>query len=289
MVRRLADQVGGIDALEDLDAEPIPDEPFSWIGVRESHRTVVEGVLAAIDTAFDASLDAATDVVSWSPLDVEYRTIIRRLLARVADRDPSTLVGAAAPRIAAALTWIALSGNDELKKGTAYSTQQLWSAFGVTNCTDRGRTLLRALDFITAEQERSWYYGRHGEVVVNDARFLHSRTRASLVRQRNELITAIVQEQALGAVRHSVVLRDDYRHTAARPITPRSAQRAAMDGERPVIAVTLGEHRHENEVVALSIHDAQRLVVMLEQALVSQYAQPNPDGRDDLDDADLRW
>lgn len=274
-VRHLADQVGGIDALEDLDAVPIPDEPFSWMGVRESHKAIVGEVLAALDAAFDAELSL--------PIDEEYRTITRRLLARIADRDPSTLVGTTAPRVAAALTWIAMNGNEDLKKGTTLTTQDLWKAFGVTNCTDRGRTIHRALDFIAPEQEWNWPYRRRSDVLLNDARFMHSRNRASLVRQRDALIAAILQEQALGAVRHSVTLQDGYRYTEARPITPRSAQRAAFDGQRPVIAVTLGERRHEKEVVALTIHDAQRLVVMLEQALVSQYAQPNPD--DPLDDA----
>ena len=281
-VRNLADQVGGIDALEDLDAVPIPDEPFSWMGVRESHKALVGEVVAAVDAAFDTAFEAA----SASPLDVEYRTITRRLLARVADRDPTTLVGSAAARIAAALAWIALSGNEELRKGSAFSTQALWGLLGVTNSGERGRTLQRALDFMTADEERGWSYRARTDVVLNDTRFLHSRHRAALVRQRDELVTAILQERALGAARHSVVLQDDYRHIAARPITPRSAQRAAVDGQRPVIAVTLGEHRHENEVVALTIHDAQRLVVMLEQALVSQYSRPHPD---DLDDLDLRW
>jgi hypothetical protein len=280
-VRRLADQVGGIDALEDLDAEPIPDEPFSWMGVHESHRAVVEDVLSAIDAAFATPLS--------SPIDVEYRTITRRLLARVADRDPSTLLGTTGPRIAAALTWIAMSGNEDLKKGSTLTTQDLWKVFGVTNCSDRGRTLHRALDFFAPDHEWEWPYRRRSDVLLSDARYLHSRNRASLVRQRDELIAAILQERALGAARHSVMLQDGYRYTSARPITPRSAQRSAVDGHRPVIAVTLGEHRHENEVVALTIHDAQRLVVMLEQALVSQYAQPHPDDRDDLDDADLRW
>jgi len=226
-------------------------------------------------------VDAAFEAPS-SPIDVEYRTISRRLLARVADRDPSVLVGTAAPRIAAALAWIALSGNDQLKKGTGITTNDLWKLFGVTNPTDRGRSLYAALDFLVCGQAYDWPYRRPTEVVLNDARFLHSRNRAALVRQRDELIKAIVQEQALGAARHSVTLQDGYRYTSARPITPRSAQRAAFDGQRPVIAVTLGERRSEHEVVALTVHDAQRLVVMLEQVLLSQYAQPNPD--DPLDD-----
>jgi len=280
-VRRLADQVGGIDELEDLDAAPIPDEPFSWLGVRDSHRPTVEAVLAAIDAAFATAPS--------SPIDVEYRTITRRLLARVADRDPSTLVGTSTQRIAAALTWIAMSGNEDLKKGTTLTTQDLWQVFGVTNCSDRGRTIHRALGFIVPEQEWNWSYRRRSDVFLSDPRYLHSRNRASLVRQRDALISAILQEQALGAARHSVLLRDGYRHTSARPITPRTAQRSAVDGQRPVIAVTLGEHRGENEVVALTIHDAQRLVVMLEQALVSQFAQPNPDDCDDLDDHNLMW
>ena len=281
-MRRLADQVGGIDELEDLDAEPIPDQPFSWMGVRESHRQIVEGVLAAIDVAFESPESA--------PIDVEYRTITRRLLARVADRDPSALVGTTSPRVAAAIAWVAMSGNEDLKKGTTFTAQELWKLFGVSNSTDRGRTLHRALGFVRPEQEWSWGYGRRSDVLLTDARFMHSRNRASLVRQRDALIVAILNEQALGAAKHSVTLQDGYLHIEARPITPRSARRAVLDAQRPVIAVALGEHRRENEVVALTIHDAQRLVVMLEQALVSQYAQPQPpDPYDDLDDADLRW
>jgi hypothetical protein len=272
-VRELADLVGGIDALEDLDAEPLPDEPFNWMGVRDSHRPLVEEVLDALDAVLGTS--------SYSPIDVEYRTITRRLLSRVADRDPSVLSGTSATRIAAALTWIAMSGNEDLKKGTTLSAQDLWALFGVTNTTDRGRTLYRAMDFILPEQEWQYYSRRRSDVLLADARFMHSRNRSSLIRRRGELIRAIRQERGLGAAKHSITLMNGYIHTEARPITPRSAQRSAADGKRPVIAVTLGERRGDNEVVALTIYDAQRLVVMLEQALVSQYAQPHPDDDDD--------
>ena len=70
----LVPYVGSADALWRLDPEPLPDEPFGWSAVDDADRSFVADVLGQTDQCCDLVLD------------VEYRTITRRILARVAAR-----------------------------------------------------------------------------------------------------------------------------------------------------------------------------------------------------------
>ncbi len=58
-----------------LDAEPLPDEPFDWSVVPADLGDEVAATLSAIDRVCDAALD------------VELRTVSRRLLARLVEAD----------------------------------------------------------------------------------------------------------------------------------------------------------------------------------------------------------
>jgi len=75
----LVGQAGGWEELWSLDAEPLPDEPFDWSAVEPVDRPFVGEVLRLAEECCHALLDA------------EYRTIARRLLARIAAHDPRPL------------------------------------------------------------------------------------------------------------------------------------------------------------------------------------------------------
>jgi hypothetical protein len=66
--------VGGEVELEQLTDDPLPDEPFEWLGVPEDIRPKLEEILALCDANADALLD------------VEHRTANRRLLHDVSLR-----------------------------------------------------------------------------------------------------------------------------------------------------------------------------------------------------------
>lgn len=72
----IADEVGGVETLMRLDAEPLADEEFDWSGIPEEVRPTVQAILVECDAVADAILDT------------EHRTAMRRFLARAAGREP---------------------------------------------------------------------------------------------------------------------------------------------------------------------------------------------------------
>ena len=96
----VAADVGGRDALDALDDEPLPDEEFDWNAVPEDIRPKVAEILALCDQNAEEFLD------------VEHRTANRRLLHRVVAADPAFFRGRAAARTsAAAICWMVAHAN----------------------------------------------------------------------------------------------------------------------------------------------------------------------------------
>ncbi|WP_340537791.1 hypothetical protein [Nocardioides sp. GXZ039] len=165
---RLADHVGGRDALEALDDTPLPDEDFDWGGIRDDIRPVVAEILVHAD-------EAATSL-----FDVEHRTALRRLLARVAREDPTVLARKASTvRSAAALTWAIAAGNRSIGETTPMTTKSLLAHFGVGPVADRAGTLLQAVGIPRRHQR---------DLSLGDPALLVSRRRASLIESRNGLV-----------------------------------------------------------------------------------------------------
>jgi hypothetical protein len=92
---RLARDVGGLAALARLDDEPLPDEPFDWVGIPDDIADPVRDVLVLVDNCCGAMFD------------VEVRTGCRRLLARFASMGPEAFRRKArAENSAAAVVWM---------------------------------------------------------------------------------------------------------------------------------------------------------------------------------------
>ena len=106
LFRDLIEAVGSAEALWALDADPLPDEPFDQSVVDPGDLPFVSAVAARVDACCDALLD------------VQYRTIARRILARVAGRDPRALRRRPdVARCAAALVWLVMQANGEIGRG----------------------------------------------------------------------------------------------------------------------------------------------------------------------------
>lgn len=163
MMESLAEQAGGTDALDALDTEPLPDEPFDWAGIPEDVHDRVNEVLALADACCD------------DLLDVEYRTIVRRLLARVAAGDPGVFRRRGrADTAAAALVWMAGSSND-LFHEIAVKDVQMW--FGLKSSPSA-----RAATFAKAAGLPHSPYGRDP---LGDPAYLHSAKRRSMIEWRD--------------------------------------------------------------------------------------------------------
>jgi len=244
----LVAHAGSPAALRQLDAEPIPDEPFDWTTVEAVDREFVGRVLDLSDACCDALLD------------VEFRTIARRILARVASSDPRTLRRSkSVERCAAGLVWLAGRGSGEFGRRTPCSVQLLWSWFGVTNCADRGRSLKDAAGLGAPFVER-WFSYR--EMALGDATLLHSRFRAGIIEQRDALID-------LDRARKNYSLLEDGRTAQVRttPVKPVTATKATFGSGRLLLVIGLGTDLDDASFFSLNIPDAHDLVHMVRAAL----------------------
>jgi hypothetical protein len=164
----IADEVGGLETLMALDAEPLPDEEFDWTGVPEDIHPAVQAILNECDACADAILD------------VEHRTAMRRFLARAARNDPTLFRRKGSPvRGAAATSWAICTANRTIGSYRSPMTgKDLLAHFGVTaSVSDRVQSLIRAagidLDLT------------YGSLRVGDPGLLVSGRRRELVEDRD--------------------------------------------------------------------------------------------------------
>ncbi|HEX6523058.1 MAG TPA: DUF6398 domain-containing protein [Streptosporangiaceae bacterium] len=126
---RLAEEVGGQDALDSLDSTPLPDEEFGWnVAPADLHDRVRE-VLAACDSCCDGLLGA------------EYRTACLRLLARAMPGLDGMLRGTSKPEaIAAAVCWVIGNGNQRFGQGLGeLRVKDVMNHFGLGQSSASGR------------------------------------------------------------------------------------------------------------------------------------------------------
>jgi hypothetical protein len=245
--------VGGFDALMRLDAEPLPNEEFDWSSVEPCDARFVGLVLALVDECCGELLDD------------EFRTIARRILARVAARDPRVLRRSDnAERCAAGLVWLAGRGSGSFGRRTSRpKSGVLWHWFGVSDCSSRGRSLRNAAGLFPHADLA--FFVKSDEPALGDAGLLHSRFRKALVTQRD-----IRLDMAAGREERSpVVARDGARLVVTvEPIEVLGAAKSLpLDGERLGICIMLGTELDDARCYAVSIPDAHKLVHCLQAAL----------------------
>jgi hypothetical protein len=166
MLDTLARQVGGFEALDSLNDQPLPDEAFSWEGIPDDIRSMVGEIVAWCDRFCDESLD------------VEYRTACRRLLARVAAGDPAVFRRRGrAESAAAAVCWIVGKANS-LFRTSGMLVKDLAAYFGLPGggVSQRATTLLRAGGFETEQ---------YGGMVLGSPDYLVSARRRRIIDSRD--------------------------------------------------------------------------------------------------------
>lgn len=170
----LARQVGGEEQLDQLNAVPLPDEPFDWSGIPDDVTPRVAEVLELADSCCDALLD------------VEYRTVARRVLARVASEGPEVFRRKArADTAAAAVVWIAGKANGQCKQASdGLRSSDIARHFNVKSSpSQRAGVMLRAGGF------------RDGtfEVELGAPDYLTAERREQIIRRRDDLRGQIAQ------------------------------------------------------------------------------------------------
>lgn len=167
----ISEEVGGVDVLMALDAEPLPDEEFDWTGIPDEIRSRLKAIIDECDGCADAILD------------VEHRTAMRRFLARAARNDPKLFRRKGSPaRGAAAVAWVIASANRTVGSyRSPLAGKDLLAHFGVTgSVSDRARSLIQAAGMDPHLAYRS--------LRVGDPRLLVSRRRAELVEDRDRTL-----------------------------------------------------------------------------------------------------
>lgn len=170
MLDTLRHAVGGEDALNELDATPLPDEPFAGDGVPSDVHDRVAEVLALIDRFCDELLDT------------EYRTACRRLLARAAASDPEIFRRRCKPATAAAaICWVIGKANmlfDPDIGRRKMLVKDLAEHFGVgqSGVSQRSGPLLRAIGVNPSQ---------YGTVDLGSTDYLTSARRARIIERRD--------------------------------------------------------------------------------------------------------
>ena len=263
-IRDLANRVGGLKALELLDAVPVGDEPFDWSVVVDTDRPFVEGVVGALDDVCDL----------W--LDVEYRTITRRLLARVLTKDPKPLRRSSSPRrIAAGIVLATLSSNNEIgrrAKGRWTANDVAWW-FGVTSVGDVARTLVRAAQFDLAyDNDRMWPDVPPDEG-LRSVDLLHSDTRRNFLTWRSSAIASFEKEEQRRAGRRPMVdLGDGRVQMRSCLVDVALVHKGLSETGRIMVLVGLAPlmPEPELELYALSVPDARHLASLLNEVLAER-------------------
>ncbi len=169
----LREAAGSDDALRALDDRPLPDEDFDWAGIPDDVHDKVAEVLELTDACCD------------DLLDVEYRTVCRRLLARVAAGDPAVFRRrASSATAAAAICWIVGKDNDLFSPaGGRMLVKDLMAHFGLAQggVSQRAETLMKAAGFDPSA--RRW------DLRLGDPDLLVSRRRRRMIELRDEYLT----------------------------------------------------------------------------------------------------
>lgn len=173
MLRRLADEVGGPEALDRLDAEPLASQPLTLDEVAVDVRDrVVE-----IDGIVERWLSTSPHVAHLGTVRDEWLTAARRLLLGASAADPGWLRRRASPDgRACGLLWLSGVVNGLVGPHGAVLVKDLAADFGVTGAPSaKADALLNA-----------WRVAHPGRGdALGDARILVSTRRAALIAQRD--------------------------------------------------------------------------------------------------------
>jgi hypothetical protein len=259
-VRQLAGLVGGIDQLEGLDDAPLAGTPFDWTAVAEVHRPVVADILGAVETR----------ATTW--LDDEYQAVVHRLIERISVHQAEVLARGSCVRTAAALVWLALRGNGAFARARGMQAKFLWHDFGVTSCSERGRTLYAALGLPV--RPVSWQYDRNDgdDVWLAHPELLHSTARSMLVDRRQSAIEYILNQRQREADAYPIHdMGNGTLRVRGRPTDVRWVQRGTSDSGRLIVMIAVGDADSDkvDQVLALSVPNARLLVTQLEQTLAA--------------------
>jgi hypothetical protein len=249
--------VGGIDHLESLDIEPIPPEEFDWDKVPVDQQPLVVDILTTLD------------IVGLGLFGLETETIVHRVIAIAASHPSQPLLRRSKPeRLAAALTWIVLGGNQQFGVRYGRTAKKLWAHFNVGSCT----TLAQAI----AEDLGMWANSLTGlssaplnTVFLSDPGLHFAMCRHAFIELRNEIVEIFEAELEIREASKPLVVTPDG-GLEARAVNVEVSNAFVGDsaiGERVVVGLV---NEDDNlEMFSLSLPEANRLVSCVQGAITA--------------------
>lgn len=263
----LAENVGGVERLAGLTAEPLPRSEIDPEQYAEPVRSTVRSILAAFEGR-----------PSWMTAGEEH-SIIHRLVERLAAQ-PEVLSSGEPVRTAAALVWLLVRSRDPRDRP---DLGWVWSVFGVPPSAARAHALYRALGFATGEQGVK-------RRALPDPALMAARDRQRIIELRDRFLDEF--DRHLRAVEAAKPIRHvgDGRLTArGGVIRPVWAAQGTIDGvgrRMVMLAVdrvaALDQPPRDDarplddvdEVISLSVPDAWTLLRQLQHALANPATAP---------------
>jgi hypothetical protein len=154
-------------------------------------------------------------------------------------------------------------------RGHAIRAQDIWHWYQVGDCRAFARRLCVAAQLgsinAPAPEDSMWCAP---QVVLGDARLLHSVFRKYLVDRRDDFAQLIVDTDQRQSLQRPVrSIGDGQFELRARPVLPLWSWRGPSADGRAVVLVALGDGSDDYEVIGLSVPDARQLVALLHEAL----------------------
>jgi len=257
--RALAEICGGIEALEQLDDDALMEAPFDITAVPVEDQALVNELLTTIDPFCETFLDD------------EYTSIVHRLLARAIAHPAHPLRRrAGTKRIAAALVWIALKGNNAIGRRRGWTGETLWYLLGVSDCASLGRGIASGMGATPSIEAIGFDRHPTGGIVLGDSLLLHSEARRWLIEYRETQIEVISHLEAVRDQRRFCVERDGRVELRGRGVTIAGALKGISETGRAIVMLVFGESvRDPDDVMALSVPDTHQLITQLQSALDS--------------------
>ena len=203
----------------------------------------------------------STDAACTQLLDAEFRTIARRVLARIAANGARALHrGTSVERTAAAIVWLVGQASGVFGPRVRRRSGALWEWFGVGSCVDRGRSLSRSMGSLP---DPGWHREYGDPEPLGDPGLLHSSFRAALIRQRDTIAGFEEERRPWSGAGDGQAVR--VRTDLVRPLV---AMKGLLDGSaRVLVTIGVGLDVEDARYFGLSVPDARELVAMIERAL----------------------
>ena len=162
----------GPEALDRLDADPAPVEEFDWTGIPDDVHDRVAEVLSLTDRCCE------------EVFDLEFRTLVRRLIARAAVGDPNLFRRKAkVENTAVAFVWMIASENQVFRGDFTVKELRGWFGLGQGSSSQRAETIRKAVGIEDPYLDRR----------LADPTLLHSGFRKSLVERRDRYLAELAR------------------------------------------------------------------------------------------------